>query len=88
MDYAINNVSIRDSIVFEPNDAELFFHDKCDKYDYLTAVSCGVLSGCIDIFLVGSPGDSTLGKWTDAQADNFVKFFARKNGRSETQSGK
>lgn len=82
MEYELTKESIRDSIIFEPNDVELFFHDKCDKYDYLTAVSCGVLSGCIDVFLVGSPGDSVLGKWTDAQADNFVKFFARKNGWS------
>ena len=27
--------------------------DKCDKYDYLTAVGCGVLGGLIDIFFVG-----------------------------------
>ena len=24
--------------------------DKCDKYDYLTAVGCGVLGGLIDVF--------------------------------------
>ena len=52
-------------------------HDvKCDRYDYLAACACGVLGGMIDIFLVGSPGDSILGKWTDAQVDNAVMKFA------------
>lgn len=51
--------------------------DKCDKYDYLAAVACGAIGGMIDIFLVGAPGDSVLGKWTDAQVDNAVKGFAK-----------
>lgn len=54
--------------------------DKCDKYDYLTAVACGAVGGMIDIFLVGAPGDSVLGKWTDAQVDNAVKGFAKMSG--------
>ncbi|WP_288886498.1 hypothetical protein [uncultured Eubacterium sp.] len=60
---------------------ELFLKkDTCDKYDYLIAVTCGALGGMIDIFLVGAPGDSKLGKWTDEQADNMVKMFAKKSG--------
>lgn len=54
--------------------------DKCDKYDYLTAVGCGVLGGLIDIFFVGAPGDSALGAWTDKQTDHMVMAFARKIG--------
>lgn len=54
--------------------------DKCDKYDYLTAVACGALGGMIDIFLVGAPGDSVLGTWTDRQMDKAVMGFARKMG--------
>lgn len=50
---------------------------KCDRYDYLAACTCGVLGGVIDIFLVGSPKDSMLGKWTDAQIDNAVRKFAK-----------
>lgn len=38
----------------------LRYNDKCDKYDYLTAVGCGTLAGIIDIFAVGSPNDSAL----------------------------
>lgn len=55
----------------------LRYRDKCDKYDYLTAVGCGALAGIIDIFAVGSPNDSILGKWTDAQVDNCVIKFAK-----------
>lgn len=54
--------------------------DKCDKYDYLAAVGCGAIGGIIDIFLVGAPGQSTLGNWTDSQVDNAVKGFARMRG--------
>ncbi|MDE5741725.1 MAG: hypothetical protein K2H90_04680, partial [Oscillospiraceae bacterium] len=55
----------------------LRYNDKCDKYDYLTAVGCGALAGIIDIFAVGSPNDSALGKWTDSQVDNCVLKFAK-----------
>ncbi len=53
---------------------------KCDKYDYLAAAACGVVGGLIDIFLVGSPADSKLGKWTDEQANKAVMSFAEKLG--------
>ena len=55
-------------------------NDKCDKYDYIIAVSCGVISGLIDSFLVGSPGNSVLGTWTDSQVDKCVMAFAKMNG--------
>jgi len=54
--------------------------DKCDKYDYLAAVGCGAIGGIIDIFLVGSPKDTTLGKWTDEQVDKSVMIFAKHMG--------
>lgn len=54
--------------------------DKCDKYDYLMAVGCGVIGGVIDIFLVGSPGNSALEKWSDEQVDKTVKGFAKTVG--------
>ena len=54
--------------------------DKCDKYDYLAAVGCGVIGGIIDIFLVGAPGDSVLEHWTDSQVDKCVMTFAKKMG--------
>jgi len=59
---------------------ELLHNDKCDKYDYLTAVACGAIGGIIDIFLVGSPAESKLVNWTDTQVDNAVKGFAKMVG--------
>ena len=38
----------------------LFYHDKCDKYDYLTAIGCGAVAGIVDIFLVGAPGENKI----------------------------
>lgn len=58
----------------------LRYRDKCDKYDYIIAIACGTISGLIDAFLVGSPKDSVLGRWTDAQVDNCVMAFAKMNG--------
>lgn len=58
----------------------LRYRDKCDKYDYLIAASCGVISGLVDAFLVGSPGQSVFGNWTDAQIDKCVMNFAKMNG--------
>ena len=58
----------------------IFYNDKCDKYDYLVAVGCGAIAGLIDIFLVGSPGDSKLQSWTDSQVDKTVMVFARTCG--------
>lgn len=52
----------------------------CDGYDYLAAVACGAVGGLVDIFLVGTPGNSTLGRWSDAQVDKAVMAFARKSG--------
>lgn len=54
--------------------------DTCDKYDYLVAVACGAVGGLIDIFMVGTPGNSVLGNWTDSQVDHAVMSFARKRG--------
>ena len=41
------------SIHSSKNLQQEFYHDKCDKYDYLIAVGCGAIAGMIDIFLVG-----------------------------------
>lgn len=62
---------------------ELLIHnDKCDKYDYLIAVGCGVIGGIIDMFLLRTPGQSVLEKWTDKQVDETVKRFAKISGWS------
>lgn len=55
-------------------------NDKCDKYDYLIAAGCGIISGLVDAFLVGCPGQSVLGSWSDTQVDKCVMQFAKMNG--------
>ena len=55
-------------------------NDKCDKYDYLTAVACGALGGLIDIIFVGTPEMSSLNKLSNKAADNIVKKFAKMLG--------
>lgn len=70
------------SIQNDPNLKTVFYHDTCDKYDYLISVGCGVIAGLVDIFLVGSPADSKLLKWTDEQVDKTVMLFAKTCGWS------
>lgn len=71
----------------DKNVKSVFYHDKCDKYDYLIAVGCGAIAGMVDIFLVGAPGDSKLQSWTDTQVDKTVMMFAKTCGWSP-QEGK
>ncbi len=51
--------------------------DKCDKYDYLIAAFCGATAGLVDVFFVGIPGQTKLGRFTDAVTDEIVKKFAK-----------
>lgn len=60
--------------------------DRCDRFDYLAAVACGAIGGLIDIFLVGTPGSSMIGSWTDSQVDNAVKSFAKMTGWSPREA--
>ena len=53
---------------------------ECDKLDYGLAAGVGILCGMVDIFLVGAPKDTVLGKMTDKWFDNRVVDFAKLNG--------
>ena len=55
-------------------------HAKCDKYDYMIAVFCGVAAGLIDILFVNAPGISKFGEITDTVADELVKKAANLAG--------
>ena len=48
----------------------------CDKLDYAIAAGSGAICGIMDIFLVGKPGESPLGKITDVWSANMTKKFA------------
>lgn len=64
-------------VMIPEDDVKLLQDSSCDASDYLVAVSCGAISGLVDIFLVDAPSDSVLGKWTDAQTDKAVMKFAK-----------
>lgn len=49
--------------------------------DYALAAFCGTVAGFLDIFLVGTPGNSVLGKRPDKQADQFVEHISQKYGK-------
>ena len=78
----MNEKTTQPDLLINNDENRLLFakSDSCDKFDYIAAVACGAMGGVIDIFLVGSPGDSVLGNWTDKQVDNVVMDFAKKMG--------
>lgn len=59
-----------------------FYHDKCDKYDYMLSVGCGAIAGLVDIFFVGDPTTSKLQRWTDDKVNHSVMSFAKSCGWS------
>lgn len=62
---------------------------KCDKYDYMVAAFCGGAAGLIDVFFVGDPLTSVLGKQVDKVADGFVKKAAQYFWKNDSrQTGK
>lgn len=83
-----NQEKYQNLVPSESNKILITREDKCDKYDYLIAVACGAIGGLIDIFLVGAPGESVLGKWTDSQVDNAVKGFAKVCGWNPKEAQK
>ncbi|MGN0162092.1 MAG: hypothetical protein ACI4EA_00740 [Candidatus Ornithomonoglobus sp.] len=56
---------------------EEWAHAKCDKYDFMIAAFCGGIAGLIDVFFVGDPLTSKLGKSVDKIADGLVKKAAQ-----------
>ena len=74
------NIEVKDLILPVKENSEVIFEEKCDKYDYLISVACGAIGGVIDVILVGAPGDSALGNWTDEMVDKAVMSFAKKCG--------
>ena len=59
----------------------------CDRYDYLIASFSGVVTGLIDSFFVGMPGESKLGNWTDEEIDQVVIKFANTVWHADKKNG-
>lgn len=49
----------------------------CDKTDYILAACSGAICGVMDIFLVGKPGESTIGNITDKWFEQRTMDFAK-----------
>lgn len=64
----------------ETVDSVKILKPECDKLDYSLAVGSGALCGILDIFLVGKPGESILGNFTDKWVENRTKDFAKMCG--------
>lgn len=67
-------------IVLYKNSDVNWENDKCDKYDYFIAAFCGAVAGLIDVFFVGAPGQSPIGKFSDSATDEIVKKIAKMTG--------
>ena len=57
-----------------------------DKLDYALAASSGFLAGIVDVFLIGKPNESPIGKITDKWFEERVKDFAKLCGWKETNN--
>lgn len=53
---------------------------EADKVDYMLAAGAGALAGLMDIFLVGKPNESPVGKITDQWFADRTKDFAKLTG--------
>lgn len=59
----------------------------CDKYDYMLAVTCGMIGGLVDVIFVDVPGQSIIGKGTDKIVDNATINVAKLFGWQGAREG-
>lgn len=52
----------------------------CDLYDYMVAVTCGMIAGLVDVIFVGAPKEKELGKKADKTVDGAVIGIAKMLG--------
>lgn len=60
----------------------------CDKIDYALSACSGAVCGILDVFLVGKPGESPLGNFTDEWFGNRTCDFAKLCGWKGAKNGK
>jgi len=58
----------------------------CDKSDYILAACSGAICGILDIFLVGKPGESSIGDITDKWFENRTMDFAKMCGWNDKEN--
>lgn len=64
--------------------ASSYGNDKLDKWDWILGASIGLITGLMDVFLVGKPGDSKLGDVVDKLSEKIVLLTANLNGYKGT----
>ena len=74
---AITEAEVEIETLNETIDTIATLKTNCDRLDYALAASSGALCGVFDIFLVGTPLDSPLGKITDKWFEERVYSFAK-----------
>lgn len=57
-----------------------YMFEACDGNDYAIAVMAGIIAGVIDVFFVGSPEDTKMGKATDKLTEDAVIRLAKLDG--------
>lgn len=60
---------------------------QCDRYDYLIAVTCGIIGGIIDACFVGLPGKGKLTQFSDSAVNSAVEKFASVCGWKGAKEG-
>lgn len=83
--------SEKDSLGQRVRDDYMMKKAQCDKYDYMIAVTCGLIAGVIDSFFVGAPNvpgekeTSKIGTWTDKQSDNYIEWLSKTLWNSDSK---
>ena len=59
----------------------------CDKYDYMVAALVGCATGLVDVFFIGSPGNSIMEKPTHYAVDRTVIQFSQMVYEADKRAG-
>lgn len=79
---ALDHATLELSQIEDDQDSLHSLQPQCDKLDYALAACSGAICGIMDIFLVGKPGESSLGDITDKWFEDRTVDFARRCGWS------
>ena len=66
--------------VQEMNDIAASYQNNADKYDYLVAAGIGLITGIIDITVIGDFNFEAGKKWSNKAVNDYIMKIARKTG--------
>lgn len=88
IDSAISQAELDIKTIDETIESIKLLKPNCDSTDYAIAASSGALCGIVDVFLVGKPDESSLGKTIDKWFANRTIGFAKMLGWNPRGEGK